>query len=33
MGSVIVCGFYTDDYRRWLIPLVSSLDRLGSGLN
>ena len=29
MGSVIVCGFYTEDYRRWLIPLVASLDRLG----
>jgi hypothetical protein len=29
MGSVIVCGFYTEDYRRWLIPLVESLDRLG----
>jgi hypothetical protein len=29
MGSVIVCGFYTEDYRRWLIPLESSLDRLG----
>jgi hypothetical protein len=26
---VIVCGFYTEDYRRWLIPLVASLDRLG----
>jgi hypothetical protein len=29
MGSVIVCGFYTEDYRHWLIPLVASLDRLG----
>jgi hypothetical protein len=29
MGSVIACGFYTEDYRRWLIPLVASLDRLG----
>jgi hypothetical protein len=29
MGSVIVCGFYTEDYRRWLIPLMASLDRLG----
>jgi hypothetical protein len=29
MGSVIVCGFYTEDYRRWLIPLVASLDRFG----
>jgi hypothetical protein len=29
MGSVIVCGFYTEDYRRWLVPLVASLDRLG----
>ena len=29
MASVIVCGFYTEDYRRWLIPLVASLDRLG----
>ena len=29
MGSVIVCGFYTEDYRRWLDPLVASLDRLG----
>jgi CHAT domain len=29
MSSVIVCGFYTEDYRRWLIPLVASLDRLG----
>ena len=29
MGSVVVCGFYTEDYRRWLIPLVASLDRLG----
>jgi hypothetical protein len=25
---VIVCGFYTEDYRRWLLPLVDSLDRL-----
>jgi hypothetical protein len=25
MGNVIVCGFYTEDYRRWLIPLVVSL--------
>ena len=31
MGSVMVCGFYTEDYRRWLIPLVASLDRLGQG--
>jgi hypothetical protein len=29
MGSVVVCGFYTEDYRRWLIPLVTSLDQLG----
>jgi hypothetical protein len=29
MGSVMVCGFYTEDYRRWLIPLVASLDQLG----
>jgi hypothetical protein len=29
MGSVITCGFYTEDYRRWLIPLVASLDRQG----
>jgi hypothetical protein len=29
MASVIVCGFYTDDYRRWLSPLAASLDRLG----
>lgn len=29
MGTVIVCGFYTEDYRRWLVPLVASLDRLG----
>jgi hypothetical protein len=27
MGNVIVCGFYTEDYRRWLIPLVVSLGR------
>ena len=27
MSSVIVCGFYTVDYRRWLDPLVASLDR------
>ena len=29
MGSVVVCGFYTEDYRRWIIPLVASLDRFG----
>ena len=29
MGSVVVAGFYTEDYWRWLIPLVASLDRLG----
>ena len=29
MASVMVCGFYTADYRRWLGPLVASLDRLG----
>jgi hypothetical protein len=29
MGRVIVCGSYTEDYRRWLIPLVASLDRQG----
>ena len=29
MSSVIVCGFYTEDYRRWVVPLVASLDRLG----
>ncbi len=29
MGSVVVAGFYTEDFWRWLIPLVASLDRLG----
>src|SRR5262245_5640044 len=28
MGRVIVCGFYTEDYRHWVGPLVASLDRL-----
>jgi hypothetical protein len=28
MGGVIVCGFHTEDYRHWLVPLVASLDRV-----
>jgi hypothetical protein len=28
MGSVIACGFFTEDYRRWVVPLVESLDHV-----
>jgi hypothetical protein len=29
MGSVIACGFYTEDYRHWAVQLIASLDRVG----
>jgi Nucleotide-diphospho-sugar transferase len=29
MASVIACGFCTEDYRHWLVPLLASLDQHG----
>ena len=29
MAGMIVCGFDAEDHRHWLVPPVTSLDRLG----